>query len=121
MSKLKGRTRRTLRFQGDIWPIVDQWAQENGFELAEQDESSRIYQRGKGRGAPAKVCRIGREGNSYFLEAWLGFGTFLFVDNSFVFPREMKVDGGGMRARPARDKGKKLVNLLLVALGEPEL
>jgi hypothetical protein len=119
MSKYKGRTTRKLNFQGDIWPIIDQWAQQNDFALVEEDEGSRIYQRGKGRGKPANMLRIGREDGIYLLEAWIRFGGWLWFSNAMVFPREMIVDGGGAKARPARDKAKGPVNLLLQALGEP--
>ncbi len=121
MSKYKGRTTRILQFRGDVWPIMGQWADQNDFTLVEQVETSCTYKQGTGLSTPAKVCKITWDGSNYVLEAWLQFSVWLWIQNLFLFPKVMVVDGGGMKARPARNKAKNLVNSLLQALGESEL
>jgi len=121
MSKYEGRTTKILQFRGNIWPIVDEWAQNNECVLTEQEQNSRTYQRGAGNFAPANMYRISWDGSNYALEAWLYFGKWLRVHNLFIFPEEVIIDGGGTKGRPARNKAKNHANQLLQALGEPRI
>ncbi len=119
MSKYAGRTTRILAFQGDIWPYVDAWAQQNSFKLVGTDEVSRTYQRGTGALVAPQMCRIGWNGTNYVLEAWVHNFLINRIITLGLMPKEIIVEGGGFVASIPRKKGKELVNLLLAGMGEP--
>lgn len=119
MSKYAGRTTRVLGFQGDIWPIVDQWAQQNELNLVGTDEASRTYQRGVGFWVAPQMCRIGWNGNNYVLESWVRVNLLNRILTFGLMPGEIIVEGDGFLAVIPRTKGKEKANLLMQALGEP--
>ena len=119
MSQYAGRTTRVLAFQGDIWPYVDAWAQQNDFKLVGTDEFSRTYQRGVGAMVLPQMCRIGWNGTNYILETWVICAGPNRVITFGLMPKEVIVEGGGFVASIPRKKAKELVNLLLAGLGEP--
>lgn len=119
MSKYKGRTTRALRFQGDIWPIVDQWAAQNGYKLVGTDQASRTYQRGVGFWVAPQMCRIGWSGAGYVLEAWVYLPLINRIFTLGLMPAELIIEGSGFVGAVPRSKAKYQVNLFLQALGEP--
>ena len=121
MSKYSGRTTQILRFQGDLWPIVDQWAQQNAYKLVGTDQASRTYQRGVGAMVLPQMLRLGWNGQDYVIEAWVHANTFNRVFTFGLMPEEVIVHGGGFFAAIPRKKALQQVNLLLQALGEPLL
>ena len=119
MSKYSGRTTRMLQFQGDIWPIVDQWAAQNKYKLVGTDQVSRTYQRGVGFWVAPQMCRIGWNGANFILESWVRIQLLNRIITLGLMPSELIVEGGGAVGALPRNKAKQQVNMLLQSLGEP--
>ena len=117
--KLKGRTVRKFLSIENIWPKVDAWAARAGYRLIEQDQVSRLYQRGASLGvAPQKVKLTAMPG-IYTLEAWVGLTP---INKRMAFglvPDEMVIDKGGSFGYLPRRKARNDVNELLRSFGAP--
>lgn len=96
----------------DPWPVIDAWAQANGFSVDAHGAWGRSYKRGDGFITPISKVLIEAEPVGLRLSAWVpfwGFGTELDIHRLNplqYFPRV---------------KAQKQVNELLRALGAPTL
>ena len=96
----------------DPWPIIDAWAQTNGYSIDNHGAWGRAYKRGDGFITPISKVLIEADLSGLRLSAWVpfwGFGSELDIhqlDPLQYFPRK---------------KAQKQVNELLRALGLPTL
>lgn len=114
-------SRTTFTFEGDeqIWPIVEKWAKENGFNHREELEGGRFYRRATGLFThPVGLQLVINEGK-VTLQAWLINSFFIRLSLWFVLPAEMTINSGGLLACVPRKMARKTVNKLLEQLGQP--
>ncbi len=116
-----GRTVRDFQHSGNVWDIAAAWAQQNGFELKGTDQYGQYYQKGTGFWSAPRRVQLQWTGSYYHLEAWVYMPTFNYVMAFGILPREMVLDSGGFRGVVPRNMGRKEVNLLLAALGQPPI
>lgn len=64
---IKGRTVREFSAGPEVWAILDHWAQITGYDLIEQNQSSRLYQRGKGLLVAQQRLKLSSLSNVYRL------------------------------------------------------
>lgn len=116
-------TRTTLQFtfQDDIWPIVDQWAQLNGYKLKISNGEDRTYQKGTGFLVAPMMLRIVKEGENITLEAWAYANIVVRIMALFMIPEEMHINPGGFRMSIPRKIARDAVNKLLKTIGQPEI
>ena len=112
------RTIRDFDYSGDIRPVVDFWAQENGFRLVDGGPPKRLFQRGHGFWtAPVKLEAL-QEGSKVHLEAWVHVSFMVRLMALFMLPKQMGVESGGFRGVLPRKIGRQAVNKLLQQLGQ---
>jgi hypothetical protein len=117
-SKHSGRTIRNLGFQGDIWPILDQWAAANDYMLMGNDKNSRTYQLGI-MPLSQRILKISLNGNGYVLEAWVKVRHMQRIGTlGPLMPSEFRIDGGGIWRKSNRKLAREEINPLLASLGE---
>jgi hypothetical protein len=114
---VKGRTARDFQSAEDVWDIADKWAAMTGYEITGQDQSSRLYQRGKGFWVAPQMIQLTWTGQGYHLEAWVRIPTFNRVMTLGLMPPELVIDSGGFTGVIPRTRAREDVNKLLVALG----
>lgn len=93
--KIKGRTIREFHSDGNIWGILDSWAEKSKYELLGQDEDSRTYRKPGGYATSIIIptVQVGWSGSGYWLAAWLAVSTFgRFFPHGWVLPEEMVLD-----------------------------
>lgn len=115
------RTIRNFRYTGDLWAIIDVWAQENRFVLQEPTDETRIYYRSPLLLAPIMV-EIDRNGTDITLMAWvrnLKPNAAFYI--AHLFPNEVELRSGGFWASAPRAYGRKWVNKLLLQLEQPPI
>jgi hypothetical protein len=114
---VKGRTVRQFQATEDIWAKADAWAAQTGYQLMEQDESSRLYQRGKGFWVAPQMVKLTAMPGGYTIEAWVRVPKFTRVMMLGLMPGEIVIDRGGFVAVIPRNRAREDVNKLLYALG----
>ncbi len=123
MFKYLGRTIRNLGFQGDIWPILNQWAATNNYKLIESkliesDQNSRTYQLAN-MPLSQRMLKIGSTNNGYVLEAWIKVRHIQRIGTlGLLAPSELRIEGGGIWRKISRMLAREEVNPLLASLGE---
>jgi hypothetical protein len=120
-NKYAGRTAREFETAVDVWNIVDSWAQQNGYMPADQDQTSRLYQRGKGFWLAPQMLKLSTTETGYRLEAWVKTPLFNRIVTLGLMPPEIIIESGGFMAVLPRDKARLNVNSLLQALGLPPI
>ena len=118
---VKGRTVREFTAGPEAWDILDRWAQDTGYRLIEQDQSSRLYERGTGLLVAQQRLKLSFLGNAYRLEAWVYVNLFNRIFTLMLMPEELVIDSGGFLGVIPRKKAREQVNLLLQALGQPPI
>jgi hypothetical protein len=113
-------TRTTLRFSspGEIWPVIDKWANENGYKQKESVGPERLYQKGTGFLVAPMMLKIRQENQETNLEAWIRSNTLVRLMSLFILPAEMGIESGGFKAVIPRNMARKAVNTLLTQLGQ---
>ncbi len=115
---VKGRTVREFTAGPEVWNILDQWARSTGYALIEQDQSSRLYQRGTGMLVAQQRLKLSFLGNAYRLEAWVYVNLLNRIFTLMLMPEELIIDSGGFVGVIPRSKAREQVNQLLQALGQ---
>lgn len=116
---VKGRTVREFTAGPEVWTILDQWAQSTGYNLIEQDQISRLYQRGTGLLVAQQRLKLSYLGNAYRLEAWVYVNLLNRIFTLMLMPEELVIDSGGFLGAIPRNKAREQVNQLLQRLGLP--
>lgn len=112
------RTMRTFRSHGDIWPIVEKWATENGLRQKDSADTERTYQKGVGFLVAPMMLQIKNDNADVTIEAWLRVNPIIRLMALFIIPSEMGIESGGLRLVVPRSIARKAVNKLLVQLGQ---
>ncbi len=118
---IKGRTIRDFQHSGNVWDIAADWAQQNGYELRGTDQYGQYYQKGVGFWSAPRRVQLQWTGSFYHLEAWVYVPTLNYVLAFGILPREMILQSGGFRGVVPRNLGRKEINALLAALGQPPI
>lgn len=121
MSSIKGRTIRDFQAGADLWLILDDWAQRNGYKLIAQDQYSRLYQRGTGFLVVPQRLQMTFTGTGYRLEAYVWVPLIDRILTLMLMPEEMRLESGGFLGAIPRSKARKQVNELLQSLGQPPI
>jgi hypothetical protein len=115
------RTRREFQSTENVWDLADNWAAQTGYHVVEQDNTSRLYQRGPGiryQGA-AQMVQITATQDAFVLEAWISIHisriTRILNTSSYIagVPDEMPIGSGGGAALATSARARKDVNILL--------
>ena len=114
---VRGRTVRQFQATEDIWGKVDAWSVQSGYKLSEQDEASRLYQRGTGFWVAPQMVKLTAMPGGYNMEAWIRVPMITRVMMLGLMPGEMVVDSGGLVAVIPRNRAREDVNKLLNSLG----
>ena len=115
--------RTTFRFEsaGDIWPIVEKWANENEFSQKESRGHERLYQKGAGFLVAPMMLKVRHENQETNVEAWIRANIFVRLMSLFILPSEMGIESGGFRGVLPRNIARKGVNMLLAQLNQPPI
>lgn len=113
------RTVRDFSVPTDIWPTVERWAKEEGFELLESSGSKRIYRHGSGLIVLPTMLEISAEEGQVHLETWIKSNPINRLLSLLMTPNEIALETGGITFAAARSLARKSVNRLLVHLGQP--
>lgn len=117
---VKGRTVREFVAGPEVWEKVDRWAESTGYRLMEQDQYSRLYQRGTGLLVAPQRLKISYTGSGYRLEAWAHVPHINRLLSFGLMPAELMLESsGGLMGYFPRKKAREQVNLLLQELGLP--
>jgi len=111
------KTTVTFQYEGNIWPIVEKWASENGYRQKNAQGTERTYQKGVGFLVAPMMLKIRSENQETTVEAWIRVNGFVRVMALFIVPSEMGIESGGFRLVAPRSIARKAVNKLLGQLG----
>jgi hypothetical protein len=115
------RTIVDFPLSGNFWPIVEQWAAENGYRQVEATGSRRVYQKGRGFWVAPMMLQLDTDGGQVHMEAWIRANLFVRIMSFFVLPAEMGIESGGFRGVLPRNIARGAVNKLLQRLGQREI
>ncbi|MEE8372256.1 MAG: hypothetical protein V3R87_00780 [Dehalococcoidia bacterium] len=107
------RTVRDFNFEGELWPIVDSWAQETGYNLKESNGAKRLYQRGHGVLVAPMMLEIAQTGKDVHFEAWIRVSLMVRLFALFLLPSQMGIESGGFQGVVPRKMARAAVNKLL--------
>jgi hypothetical protein len=112
--------RTTCRFSstGDIWPVVEKWANEKGYKQKKSVGQERLYQKGVGFLVAPMMLKISHEDQETNIEAWIRANILVRLMSFFILPAEMGIESGGFRGVVPRNIARKAVNTLLAQLGQ---
>ena len=116
---MNSRTVRDFSVPTDIWPTVERWAKEEGFELLESSGNKRVYRHGSGLIVLPTMLEISADDGNVHLEAWIKSNPVNRLLSLFLTPNEIALETGGITFAAARSLARKSVNRLLVHLGQP--
>lgn len=111
-------SRTTIQFQhdGDVWPIVEKWASENGYRKIEALGTERTYQKGIGFLVAPMMLKVSHDEKRTSIEAWISANILVRLMSMFILPSEMGIGSGGFKAVIPRNIARKAVNNLLAQL-----
>lgn len=112
------RTIRDITVKGDVWPLIEDWAEQHAYRPRKQVGPSRSYQRGSGLRTPPMMLEATLVGTRLHLEAWVKAGPLRQVGSAFLMRRETGLESGGNIGAPHRAIARKATNTLLASLGE---
>ena len=114
------KKRTIIRFSstGDVWPVVEKWANENGYKPKESAGQERTYQKGVGFLVAPMMLKVRHENQETNIEAWIRANILVRLMSFFILPAEMGIESGGVRGVLPRNIARKAVNALLAQLGQ---
>ena len=115
--------RTTIQFDtnGDIWPVVERWASDNGYRPKQSNGHERLYQKGTGFLVAPMMLKVRHAGQETNVEAWISTNIVSRAMSLFILPAEMGIASGGFKAVVPRSMARKAVNTLLAQLGQPAI
>lgn len=107
---------------GDPWPVIETWAQANGYAvIAGQGAPSRTWQKGSGfLVAPMKLV-TSLEGSTLTVQGWVQPTFLARLFALFLIPAETNIGTDGFVMVIPRRMANKAVNGLLGQLGLPTI
>jgi hypothetical protein len=115
---MKKRTVREFNYQGQLWPLVETWAVETGFTLAEEERGRRLYRKGQGWLMAPAMLEIRQNGEKIALSAWIKADYYLVLSLLRGEKPESGIESGGLTAAIPRRRAREAVNKLLAKLGQ---
>jgi hypothetical protein len=115
------RTILRFNYTGEIWPVVEKWANENGYSQLESEGHEKLYQKGVGFLVTPPMLKVAHENQETIVEAWIRTNLFMRLIFYFILPSEMGIESGGFRLALPRRTARKAVNALLAQLGQPPI
>lgn len=116
---MSSRTIRDFSVPKDIWPMVERWAESEGFRLVSEEGPKRSYQKGHGLLILPTKLEITQSDGSVHLEAWIHAAFINRLFSLFLLPEELTIESGGMRTVIPRTISRDAVNRLMVQLAQP--
>lgn len=116
---MNSRTIRDFYVPTNIWPTVEQWAENEGFRLLDDDGVKRRYQKGRGLLIFPTMFEMSLSEGNVHLEAWVRADILNRAVSMFILPEESRIDSGGFAAILPRNVSREAVNRLLVKIGQP--
>lgn len=116
-------TRTTVRFRydGEISPVIEKWARENGYQPKESNAAESVYQKGIGFLVAPMMLKVRNDNGETLLEAWIRVPAFVRLTLLFLIPEEMGIESGGLKLAAPRSIARKAVNRLLTELEQPQI
>jgi hypothetical protein len=115
---MKGRTVREFTCPKNLWPQVDAWAAESGFQLIREEGDRRTYRKGHVLLMAPAWLEIRREGQRVILEAWVSADFYLILSLFSGRKAETGIASGGLTAAVPRRRAREAVNRLLQRFGQ---
>ena len=114
--------RTTMRFTfAGFDDVLAGWARETGYNLRQELDGRRVYQKGTGMLVAPMMLEVAKNGDDVELTAWVRMSFFVRLMSFFILPAEMGIESGGFRAAAPRAIARKAINKLLVACGQTPL
>ena len=116
-------SRTTLKFhhEGNVWPVVEKWASENGYRQKEALGTERTYQKGVGFLVAPMMLRVRNDNQETMIDAWIRVNVVVRLMALFIVPSEMGIESGGFRLIAPRSIARTAINKLLAQLGQPPI
>ncbi len=115
------RTTIHFRYNGEIWPIVEDWAGRNGYRLKESGPGERTYQKGIGFLVAPMMLKVRSDNEETVIDAWVRVNVLIRLMGLFLIPAEMGIESGGLKLAAPRSIARKAVNKLLEELEQPQI
>lgn len=115
---MKGRTTREFNYPGDIWGVVENWAERHRFQLTKEEGATRLYQKGHWQLMAPACLEVTRDEDRVTLEAWVKADLYILVSLLTGRKPEARLDRGGLVAAVPRRVARNAVNDLLSTLGQ---
>ena len=112
------RTTRDFKFEGDIWPIVEDWAKMTRFKLKESSKTRKLYVKSWGIAIDSMMLEIKKTEEKIRLEAWVKVTPIWWSPMEVPIESKYSVNYGWV---PQTKKTRRLVNKLLEKFGQPEI
>lgn len=116
---MKGRTIISFDVNTDIWPVINQWANENGYKKKEESGSPVLFQKGVGFLVAPMMFQVHIENQRVHIETWVRANLLVRLFALFLIPAEMAIESGGVKMLVPRKIARHAVNKLMERLGQP--
>lgn len=110
------RAVRVFRADGEVLRAADQWARRQGYRVVDESVGRRLYRKGAGIFAGARMVDIRTDDRQVHLEAWVAANLGARIGSLFILPPEITIESGGPKAVLPRKMGRAEVNELLEEL-----
>ena len=115
------RTIIEFNHTGDVLPVVEAWAKQNGYKLNGNEGTARVFKKGTGFLVAPMLLSIEASSGRVRLQAWVRFNLLARMQTLFMLPKEMSIESGGFRGSIPKKMARTAVNKLLGQLGQPEI
>jgi hypothetical protein len=115
------RAIREFKATGDVWSAVDAWAKDQGYRPVEESSDRKLYRKGSGLMAGARLVEITKANGQLHLEAWVKGNLPARILSVFILPAEITIESGGAKAVVPRKMGRGEVNALLESFNQPPI
>ena len=101
------KTTIKLKYAGSIWPVVENWADENDYALETPGESSRLYLRRSKETSVQIFVAFSQAGDQVQIKSWF----------SDLIRKELEINSPSLYAALPRKEAFSEIQKLLAALG----
>jgi len=109
-------TVRDFSLSYNVFPVVEEWASQNKYNLIEATDNSRTYKRGKNVLTAPSILIISQNNDIVHLESYIKIHFLARLNSLFLLPGQMSLNSGGFRAVVPRKLARGNVNQLLLKL-----
>ena len=114
------RTILVFDVNGDIWPVMERWAQEREYREIARGDTWRRYQQGYGMLVAPKKMEARQEGARVEIQGWVHVPLLNRIFTLFLMPAEVDL-GKGFWAIIPRSTARRVLNILVQMLGQPPI